>query len=128
MPYMKKWWLNHTFQISGHNVEFRGWINTMAARKEDFPEMIYGTFWAKKDPEGVWGRFVLDDKSNGSDNFVFGQVYPTYLAEGIRYGGVRNMCDTERIIQSAEPLKQFPKFEARIEECVDLGSTYIVKY
>lgn len=129
--FMKKWWLEHTFQVDGHRVQFRGWINTTAERKEDFPDMIYGSFWARQDPtldsDGMSGRFRLDGDESDEGNYVFGSVYPVYLEDGLVFGGVRHRETADMILRANEPIAAYPKFEARIEDCVDLDGTYIVK-
>lgn len=129
---MKKWWLEHTFLVESRRVEFRGWINTTAQRKEDFPDMLYGTFWASKNPEtdgdGMRGCFRLDGDASDEGNFVFGSVYPVYLEDGIVFDGGCGRENADRIIQANEPLEAFPKFEARIEDCVKTEYTYIDEY
>lgn len=129
--FMKKWWLEHEFQVDGHKVQFRGWINITAERKKDFPEMVYGTFWARQDPaldgDGMRGMFRLDGEESDEGNYVFGSVYPVYLEGGLVFDGVRNRETADMILRANEPIAAYPKFEARIEDCVDLGGTYIVE-
>lgn len=129
--FMKKWWLEHTFQVDGHRVEFRGWINTTAERKEDFPEMVYGTFWARQNPaldgDGMRGMFLLDGEKSDEGNYVFGSVYPVYLEDGIVFDGSGSRENADRILQANEPLAAYPRFEARIEDCVKIDGTYIVE-
>ena len=122
---IERWWLGHQCEMDGHKVEFRGWINTIAERKEDFPEMIKGSFWAQKNSgeRGMHGYFHLDDGSEGKYNFVCGAVYPIYLKEGIC--GVLNREDAEKIVHANEPLEGYPRFDARIEDCINLDLTYI---
>lgn len=135
--FMKKWWLEHIFQDEeGRNVEFRGWINTIAERKEDFPDTISGTFWASKDPEtngyyngevAMNGHFDIDGSTNKDDQFVFGSVYPIYLVEGLNLDG-NFRAGAERIIEAQKPVEQYHRFEARIEDCLKLDGTYIIEY
>ena len=130
--FMKKWWLEHTFQVDGHRVQFRGWINTVAKRKEDFPDMLYGSFWARKDPaldgDGMSGRFRLDGRESDEGNYVFGSVYPVYLEDGIRFDGACGRENADLILRANEPLVSYPKFEARIEDCIKKDGTYIDEY
>ena len=129
---MKKWWLDHEFRVDGHKVQFRGWINTTAERKEDFPDMIYGSFWARQGPaldgDGMSGRFHLDGEESDEGNYVFGSVYPVYLADSVRLNGVRDRKTADLILMANEPLASYPKFEARIEDCVKIDGTYIVEF
>ena len=129
---MKKWWLEHEFRVDGHKVQFRGWINTTAERKEDFPDMIYGSFWARQGPaldgDGMSGRFHLDGEESDEGNYVFGSVYPVYLADSVRLNGVRDRKTADLILMANEPLASYPKFEARIEYCVKIDGTYIVEF
>ena len=129
---MKKWWLEHEFRVDGHKVQFRGWINTTAERKEDFPDMIYGSFWARQGPaldgDGMSGRFHLDGEESDEGNYVFGSVYPVYRADSVRLNGVRDRKTADLILMANEPLASYPKFEARIEDCVKIDGTYIVEF
>ena len=129
---MKKWWLEHEFRVDGHKGQFRGWINTTAERKEDFPDMIYGSFWARQGPaldgDGMSGRFHLDGEESDEGNYVFGSVYPVYLADSVRLNGVRDRKTADLILMANEPLASYPKFEARIEDCVKIDGTYIVEF
>lgn len=47
---MKKWWLE--FKTEEGNC-WSGWINTTAEKKEDFPELLTGTFWTIRNEEGT---------------------------------------------------------------------------
>ena len=126
--FMKKWWLEHTFKDSkGRNLQFRGWINTKAISEEDFPEQIEGNFWVskcEKDSKGTYrinGHF--DIGFGEQDNYVFGSVYPI---ENINYSEL-NREKAMSILKALEPLDYFDKFEARIEDCLKLNSTYVDK-
>ena len=127
--FMKKWWLEHEFLVEGQRVEFHGWINTTAERKEDFPDMLYGTFWASKNPEtdgdGMRGMFHLDGDESEEDGYVFGSVYPVYLLDGFSIDKILDRETADRLVQATSPMEAFPRFEARIEDCVDKDYTYI---
>lgn len=130
--FMKKWWLKHTFKDkNGNDLEFRGWINTVALDERDFPDMLEGTFWAKSDETTIYnGKQMMDghfDIGFGEDeNYVFGNVYPVYLASGINYNDL-SRSNANSILLANEPLPTFPYFATKIEDCLDLEMTYIMK-
>ena len=94
--------------------------------------MIYGSFWARQGPaldgDGMSGRFHLDGEESDEGNYVFGSVYPVYLADSVRLNGVRDRKTADLILMANEPLASYPKFEARIEDCVKIDGTYIVEF
>ena len=130
--FIKKWWINHTFKDkNGNDLEFRGWINTVALDERDFPDMLEGTFWAKSDETTIQnGEQMMEgyfDIGFGEDgNYVLGNVYPVYLESGIDYNNL-SRSNTNSILSANEPLSPFPYFEAKIEDCLDLEMTYIIK-
>lgn len=130
--FIKKWWLEHEFLVKGQRVKFCGWINTTAERKEDFPDMLYGTFWASKNPEtdgvGMRGRFHLDGDESDNDGYVYGSVYPVSLLDGLSSLEMLDRETAARLLLATSPMEAFPRFEARIEDCVDEDSTYITMF
>lgn len=130
MKYMKKWWIEHTFE---DGKIFRGWLNTTTDRKEDFPDVLHGTFCAWRDEKGFHGHFVLDgqteQEAKEKSQYVFSAgVLPKPLPV--------NFCNTysregaDAILENNRPIEgyQFPRFDARIEDCLKLESTYIDSY
>lgn len=89
--------------------------------------MVYGSFWARRDPvldgDGMRGRFRLDGEESDEGNYVFGSIYPVYLTDGVRFNRVRDRETADLILRANEPLAAYPKFEARIEDCVVLGQS-----
>lgn len=130
--FIKKWWLKHTFKDkNGNDLEFRGWINTVALDERDFPDMLEGIFWAKSDETTIYnGEQMMEgyfDIGFGEDeNYVLGHVYPVYLESGIDYNNI-SRSNVDSILSANEPLLTFPYFEAKIENCLDLEMTYIIK-
>jgi hypothetical protein len=131
--FMKKWWLEHNFKDKfGNDLQFRGWINTVALDLDDFPETLSGSFWASKVEEngrlkdgtvGMLGHF--DIGFGEDDNYVFGSVYPVYLSKSINYSNNPSREKAELILEACKPLEMYDRFEARIEDCLVLSSTYV---
>lgn len=130
--YMKKWWLEHKFlNEEGKVIEFKGWINTIALSKEDFPEVLQGTFWASKVPEngyykgniGMKGRF--DIGFGEENNYIIGSCYPSYLLDDIDFQNNPTREKAELILKSNKPLPRFPYFQAKIEDCLIPEKSYI---
>lgn len=131
--YMKKWWLEYAFQdAQGRNLQFRGWINTCALNRHDFPETLEGTFWVSKVEEngflrngdiGMNGNF--DIGFGEENNHVIGSVYPVYLSEGVNFAASPSREGAEMILKALTPVPRFERFEARIEDCLVLSKTYI---
>ena len=55
-------------------------------------------------------------------------LYLVYLADGARLNGVRDRETADLILRVNEPLAAYPRFEARIEDCVKIESTYVIEF
>lgn len=118
--YLKKWWLETTLPDGRR---FWGFINTEAHDPKDFPETITGTFWTKKskNEQAPRGYFELGDKVY-DENFTIGNVYPK---EKIKRA--ETLVDTQRFLKQMEPLNEWERIELKIEDCLNLDKTYIMK-
>lgn len=129
--YMKKWWIEKILDPK-ENIIFKGWINTVHSKKEDIPEMITGTMYAYKNDIGLYGRFELDNPNlseNKDSNYVIGSAYKVTNLDHIdpeyrRY----NREIIQSILDSTKPLKTFPRFDARLEDCIILEKTYVTEF
>lgn len=128
--YMKKWWIEHTFE---DGKIFRGWLNTTADKKEDFPEVLHGTFCAWRDEIGFHGHFVLDGQTEQEaiEKFQYvcsAGVLPKPVPIGTYNAQSREGAEAIWINNQVIDGYQFPRFDARIEDCLKLESTYIDSY
>lgn len=128
--YIKKWWLETTLP---DGKIFKGWINTTAESVAAFPDMLYGTFCAWKDEEGLHGHFLLDGqketaiKENGQYvvlSGIFNEPIPLQVERP-----PMSSYEAEMILNSIRPINcLFERFDRRLESCIVLSKTYIDSY
>ncbi len=127
--YMKKWWIEHIFP---DGKIFRGWLNTTADNKNDFPDKLHGTLCAWRDEVGFHGYFVLDGQTEEEAKEKMQYLYSAGVLPKplpVHYGSLcrataENILINNKVIEDY----QFPRFDARIEDCVKPESTYITSY
>lgn len=107
MKFIKHWWLEFTTEDGRR---WSGWINTLADSKEDFPETISGTFWTYRDEVGCHGEFKLD---NGETGFVVTakMLPPEYKMK------TYTPFEADKAFESLQPIKQWERFDKKIEDC-----------
>lgn len=110
--YMKKWWLE--FELDTGEC-WKGFINTMAENREDFPETLEGKFNSWNDGDGAHGKFLTKD---GVSGYVFGSLYE--VDEVVYTSSGRQVIPSTTVKDSWEYLQM------RIEDCLNLKSTYIM--
>ena len=128
--YMKKWWIEYNFE---DGKIFRGWLNTISDKKEDFPNELHGVFCAWRDDVGLHGYFVLDGQTE-EEAIAKGQyvvsagVLPKQCS--VDYRNIKSRAEADAILNNCRPIEgyQFPRFDARIEDCLKLDKTYIDTY
>ena len=131
--YIKKWEVEYVFS---DGKIYRGFLNTFADNEEDFPKELHGSFCAWCDEKGCHGYFVLDGQTeqeaieNGQYVMTSGVCrkpvsvdYDNPLAVAFRIGA-------ENILLNNEVIRdfQFPRFDARIEDCLKTDGTYVTSY
>lgn len=126
--YMKKWWLEISMP---DGKEWKGWINTIADRKEYFPEKLNGRFWSFKGEGylgfGSYGLFILDgqteEEAKSKSQYVIGALYPKPYVCRDYY----SYTETKKALDSLNPLPFWNRIEGRIEDCLNLERTYIIE-
>lgn len=131
--YIKKWKVEYVFS---DGKIYRGFLNTFADNEKDFPKELHGSFCAWCDEKGCHGYFVLDGQTeqeaieNGQYVMTSGVRrkpvsvdYDNPLAVAFRIGA-------ENILLNNEVIRdfQFPRFDARIEDCLKTDGTYVTSY
>ena len=60
MGIMKQWWIEH--KLHDGNI-WKGWINTYAENRDNFPSILKGMYWVEKIEQGWRGYFWLDNQT-----------------------------------------------------------------
>lgn len=126
--YMKKWWIAFTMPDGR---EWSGFFNTFAAKREDFPETIKGSFYSFKGEGkrgfGNYGLFILDgqtkEDAQRKEQYVYGSMRPKPY-----YAKADNMVEAQKVFESIQPLSSWEKVERRIEDCIVPEMTYVIPY
>ncbi len=128
--YAKKWWLETALP---NGKVFKGWITTMAENVADFPDMLYGTFCAWKDEEGLHGHFLLDGQSEAAvkenrQYVVMSGIFNEPIPQQVDRPPM-SRYEADMILESIRPVNcLFERFDRRLENCIVLSKTYIETY
>lgn len=107
--YLKRWYLKFETEDGRR---WSGWINLESENVDDFPDIIKGTFWTKRDSMGTHGFFELGDGIY-EENYVLGSMI------GVEYKP-KNKSKKERLkaFRSSDLLPFWERIEKRIENCI----------
>lgn len=126
--FMKKWQLK---VILEDGRRWNGFINTVAEKEEDFPETITGTFWTSCDETGCRGNFELGD-GNYTSNYVMTSSMKGKEIEDMYTGDSNDFYnDSKRVeafMESQRCLPTWERIERKIEDCLNIEDTYIMKF
>lgn len=116
--FIKKWWIEVKVE-SG--LEFRGFVNTYSDRKEDFPEMLFGSFSIEKNKEGALGSFSLDSGETPEKNYIIGSIYKPQKT--------RNKKETEYtlVFDDTNQTSKWSKVEGKLQDHIVLKDTYVTE-
>lgn len=126
--YMKKWWIEHKFKgDNGEDLIFKGWINTNALSKEDFPETLEGTYWVESEyyNGGIGHNGHFDIGFGEKDNYVLGSV--SYDIDSIDFSKYSDRQKAELFVKYLDKKIDFlyPRIDGKLENDIVLRKTYI---